>query len=281
MKRIQKAVFVTLSAAALCSCVSPQQRKAAEQSARAELLKISYWKARRELVAALGAAGGTKYFRMPPRDIRVGPDGFEMTVESERPDLFLPGRHSFIFRELAPARAWYHSDSGNFGADKHWLVLARGSRWAKSVSGSGRGVLMFLGWRNGGDAAAFARAVNRLALGHVGDEEDFSAFEARAAEWRRRPRPPLSEEVRRKKLLGEAAFKEKDFERALDHFEAGLQIDPLWPEGHFNAALLSAELGALEPAVSHMKKYLALVPDASDAAAARDQLLIWEDRLSR
>jgi hypothetical protein len=54
----------------------------------------------------------------------------------------------------------------------------------------------------------------------------------------------------------------------------------MWPEGHFNAAVIYGELRD-EKAVWHMRDYLELVPNAPDAQAASDQIIIWQDELAR
>jgi regulator of sirC expression with transglutaminase-like and TPR domain len=53
-----------------------------------------------------------------------------------------------------------------------------------------------------------------------------------------------------------------------------LDIDSVWPEGHFNATLLYAELKNYDDAIRHMRAYLELVPEAPDAQAARDQMVM-------
>jgi len=79
-------------------------------------------------------------------------------------------------------------------------------------------------------------------------------------------------------LGAEDALKQKQFNTAIDEYEAGLKIDPLWPEGHFNVALLYEELNDYEWAVWHMRAYLELRPDAPDAQAAHDQMLLWQEK---
>jgi len=109
-----------------------------------------------------------------------------------------------------------------------------------------------------------------------------SEFQQRAATWRALAvKPPVSEEVRRRRLLAESAVSEKRFGEAVEQYEAGLEINPTWPEGHFNAALLCAELGYYSDAIHHMRAYLELTPDAPDAPAARDQIVIWQEKLKR
>lgn len=106
----------------------------------------------------------------------------------------------------------------------------------------------------------------------------WSDFQQKAAAWRALPqKPPLSEEVRRERVLAENAVREKDLNRALDHYEAGLKLNPVWPEGHFNAALLYGERREYDKAVWHMHAYLELLPNALDAQQARDQISVWQD----
>jgi predicted TPR repeat methyltransferase len=59
-----------------------------------------------------------------------------------------------------------------------------------------------------------------------------------------------------------------------------LVIFPTWPEGQFNLAFLCGETGDYGCAVEHMQDYLELVPDAPDAQAAKDKLIIWKDKLN-
>ncbi len=134
----------------------------------------------------------------------------------------------------------------------------------------------------GADAAtapALANAINRLR--EMAGEQGMALrnFPQTAAAWRAlSPKPPVAEEVRAQRLLAEAAFKEGNLGKALHHYEIGVELDPLWPEGRFNAALISAELKYYNDAVEHMRAYLELEPDSKDAQSARDQVVIWQDK---
>jgi tetratricopeptide (TPR) repeat protein len=90
------------------------------------------------------------------------------------------------------------------------------------------------------------------------------------------PRPVISEDVRRYKVIAEANVRAKRFTEAVNGYMAGLQIAPWWPEGQFNAALMFGTLGLYPEAIEHMNKYLALVPDAPNARAAQDKIYVWE-----
>ncbi len=105
-------------------------------------------------------------------------------------------------------------------------------------------------------------------------------FQQKAAAWRALPvKPPIAEEVRLERVQAENAISEKRLADSVDHYESGLKIDPVWPEGHFNAALIYAELENYDKAIWHMRAYVELVPDAPDARAGRDQIAIWQDKV--
>ena len=142
-------------------------------------------------------------------------------------------------------------------------------------------------WSSSQDANLLARAMNRLsahALGKRTPEEEavWSNFPQKASAWRALTvKPPMAEEVRKHRILAEKAISEQDMSGALEHYEAGLAINPVWPEGHFNASMLYAQLSFYKDAIQHMQAYLELVPEAPDAQAARDQIVIWEDSLKK
>ena len=102
-------------------------------------------------------------------------------------------------------------------------------------------------------------------------------FQKRVAAWHSLPaRPPLFDAVRKQQLLAEDAVNQKQFEAAAAAYDAGNQIDPMWPAGHFNAAAIYGELKDYDDAVWHMRCYLELMPNAPDAQTARDQMLLWQ-----
>lgn len=129
------------------------------------------------------------------------------------------------------------------------------------------------------EAAQFALALDDLvrAAAMVPDED--RAFAVRAAAWRALdPKPPLSVPGERNRILGEQAMREKDFSRAVQHFENAVLTDPTWGSGNFNLALLYETAGQAEEAARYMKRFLLLEPDSREAAAAREKVVIWEDR---
>jgi tetratricopeptide (TPR) repeat protein len=88
----------------------------------------------------------------------------------------------------------------------------------------------------------------------------------------------ISEQARRYRMQAEAAVQEKRFADAERYFDELLKIEPWWPTGHYNRALILGELGNYDEAAFEMKKYLTLEPDAPDARAARDQIYVWESK---
>jgi tetratricopeptide (TPR) repeat protein len=89
-------------------------------------------------------------------------------------------------------------------------------------------------------------------------------------------KPELPEDARRYKVQAEAMVRQKDFERARNLYQQALEIAPWWPDGHFNLALQLAEARDFAAAITEMKRYLALAPDAPDARAAQDKVYEWE-----
>jgi regulator of sirC expression with transglutaminase-like and TPR domain len=81
-------------------------------------------------------------------------------------------------------------------------------------------------------------------------------------------------------VQAESAVREKRLADAVRLYQSALKIVPWWPEGHFNRSLVLAELNRYGEAISEMKRYLALVPDAPNARAAQDKIYEWEGKLA-
>lgn len=138
-----------------------------------------------------------------------------------------------------------------------------------------------LQWSDMNSAQNFADAFNRLLYAAYRDEE-FAAFRAAAQAWRANPsKPPLSPEADRHRILAENAIKEKNLASAIQHFESALELQPMWPAGWFNLAIIYAEQQDYPDATNRMKHYLELMPDAPDANEARTQMIIWQDKAER
>jgi tetratricopeptide (TPR) repeat protein len=112
--------------------------------------------------------------------------------------------------------------------------------------------------------------------------DDWSSFQKAASDWRvLTVKPELPEEARKQRVLAESYLREKDFNGAIQHYELGVKACSTWPEGWFNLALLYGETGEFALAADRMKHYLELMPNSPDAPAARDKIVIWEDKASQ
>jgi regulator of sirC expression with transglutaminase-like and TPR domain len=108
-------------------------------------------------------------------------------------------------------------------------------------------------------------------------EQPVAHFHEAATSWRALPqRPAISDAVRVQRMLAEDAIKQGQPYMALYYYEVGLEKDPLWPEGYFNAALVAASVEVYAQAAEHMERYLELLPNAPDAQTARDQIAMWQ-----
>lgn len=108
------------------------------------------------------------------------------------------------------------------------------------------------------------------------DEADSPAFAGVLRAYKdRSKRPALSEEARKHMVRAEAAVAQKRFEDAAAEYRRQLELAPWWAQAYYNLALIYHELGHDESAVTEMRKYLALEPDAEDARQAKDMIYAW------
>jgi tetratricopeptide (TPR) repeat protein len=108
-------------------------------------------------------------------------------------------------------------------------------------------------------------------------------FEPTAAEYRAlKVKPPVSE-VQRKFIVQANAFNEKKmFNEAIALYEQAIGVDQTaYPAAYSNLSLLSAQVKDYDSAIHNMKKYLLLVPDASDARGAQDKIYEWEALIAK
>ena len=161
--------------------------------------------------------------------------------------------------------------------------LAIRNSWGNTINVTAKGKETHFYWARADKlyATAFINALLTLkhALLTTPDPEaaEFVAFTLRAQTWLAAgAQSGMSDEARAYKMLAEDAFKRKEFTAALEAYGQALDKYPLWPEGHYNAALLAAETEDYELAAHHMRRYLVLAPDAPDAAIAKDKLILWQ-----
>jgi tetratricopeptide (TPR) repeat protein len=225
---------------------------------------MTLWQARRAVVAGLSARG----YRL-----LVDPRSFRFTLDDFEFDAVVYKKHQQHYKvDLRTLEPVFAQRRGLGWGNEHVLRNQAGRDLAYPLSEKGF-------WEGDPAAAAgsLAAALNCLRAFAGKASDPFRTFTQQAAAWRALPsKPPIPEKVREQRLLAENAFREKQLEEALIHYETGLEIYPTWPQGYFNAALIAAELGFYAQAVEHMRAYLELVPDAADAQSARDQIDLWQ-----
>lgn len=85
-----------------------------------------------------------------------------------------------------------------------------------------------------------------------------------------------TEGQRRAQVQAEALLNmNRSSETALLYREA-LTTSPDWSQGHYNLALVYGSLKLYPEAITEMRRYLFLDPNATDARAAQDQIYGWE-----
>jgi tetratricopeptide (TPR) repeat protein len=279
MNRIARIVFrpalpLLLLALSLVETASYAQEPAHPPS------QMNIWQARRAMATELGVT-----------DIRFSPDGFEYDVSYKSKGQTL-SETTKIDLVTAPAveanRNFVHAwslkltyDAGSLPKNKvtgHFLY--------RSWSDPPPSVCLFCDpppITCSADcvqkAQTFAAAFNALRAFARDPNAPLRTFTQRAAAWRAlATKPPIPDEVRVQRMMAEDAFKANKPDEALHYYEAGVLLYPTWPEGNFNAALIAGDLGYYAAAIEHMQAYLELVPEAADAQAARDKILIWQTK---
>ena len=202
--------------------------------------QMTLWQARRAMVASLGGGG-----------IRFSPDSFEYDAMTYKKVPYT------VKIDLATPPA---------------LVAKCGSRWCTLKDEAGRirdalcrrtalpRVFLPAVGRPGSGAAApilcllcsnapytcsaacvqqaetFVLAFNTLHAFAVDTNAPLRTFTERAAAWRAlATKPPIPDEVRAQRLVAEDSFKANKPDEALAHYENGIELNPTWPEGNFNA----------------------------------------------
>jgi len=142
-----------------------------------------------------------------------------------------------------------------------------------------------LTWYSKDDAVQFLTGYNavknlRLRKSAPVDENEIAAFKAGiAAQYHAAsPKPQLPESARRYALQAMDATKDARYEDALAAFQKAFEVAPWWPEGHYNCALVYSALEEYGDAMTEMRKYLLLVPEAQNARVAQDKIYVWEGR---
>lgn len=245
--------------------------------------QMTLWRARRVLTLNTDFKTTGQHLRIEGSSLRITAESIEFDIADLKKATRQPV--SIDLRTLGdtPIECKYH-------AKIFFCILSDGARWPKDDH-SPLGLLFYTGPLNpdcccvSPDCAAvatkggefFVSAINRLRAFAKDTGSPLRDFTRTAAAWRAlATKPPLAEDARLQRLLAEDAIENKAPAFALYYYEHGLEIDPTWAQGYYNAALVAGELNLYEQAAEHMQSYLELMPDAPDAQSARDQISIWK-----
>lgn len=95
----------------------------------------------------------------------------------------------------------------------------------------------------------------------------------------------IPEEARRHMIRGqeaaETAKSAGDYKEAIIEFEQARTMAPDWPDVYFNLGMVQGTAGNYDEAIENLNKYLALVPNAEDAARVRDTIYKLEYKRER
>jgi tetratricopeptide (TPR) repeat protein len=160
-----------------------------------------------------------------------------------------------------------------------WLAAVDASRWREfysdePVERQGRFHVYLLGGPE--DDARFADAWVVLARGVGNDYIAEDRFAAVVDAYRAGTGPrTLSDRADRLRIEAEFAIKQSRFGDALAAYRKALTLDPWWPAGHYNRALILAEVEEYAAAAGEMERFLALEPAAENAGAAKRKIIEW------
>lgn len=109
-------------------------------------------------------------------------------------------------------------------------------------------------------------------------DEQLALFESKVAEYRGLTiKPQVPEEQRKYIVQANALGQKKEYVRAISLYLKAVEVNPVsYPGAYFNLALLSAQMNRFNQAISYMKQYLLLEPEAQDARSAQDKIYEWE-----
>lgn len=129
----------------------------------------------------------------------------------------------------------------------------------------------------GGNLRAALSQYGRAYRAAGDDEQSLTVIRTVAEAVRKLPnKPELPEEARRYGVQANTAAERKSYDEAVALFTQSLEAAPWWAEGHFNRALLLANQNRYQEAVTSMKQFLILAPNAPDARASQDKIYQWE-----
>lgn len=114
--------------------------------------------------------------------------------------------------------------------------------------------------------------------------KDLEDFQRVVDEYNKLPeKQTMTEEQRKYVVQANALNEEMNYGKALEAYDKVIKINPVsYPAAYYNMALITvAWVKDYKSAISYMKKYLILLPDAPDARAAQDKIYEWELKIGK
>jgi tetratricopeptide (TPR) repeat protein len=109
-------------------------------------------------------------------------------------------------------------------------------------------------------------------------DSEFAKYQPAIDEYRaKKVKPPVPEEQRRYIVQANSWAQQKKFNMALATYKQVLEINPVsYPAAYYNMALIHSQEKRHFAAITYMKMYLLLAPEAEDARSAQDKIYEWE-----
>lgn len=134
------------------------------------------------------------------------------------------------------------------------------------------------------DAQAAADALKTLVLDARRDLAEKNAaalekFKQTCQGWSAQAMPTMPDEARQHQATAESDYAKGDLDGAGDEYFAALKAYPCWPEGLHKRAEILGATGWYTGAITSMRRYLILLPDAPDAQAAKNEIAVWQRKM--
>jgi hypothetical protein len=265
-------IAVLMMLIAGCASVAIEERPSPEGPA---VQKMSRGAARQAIHDSL-AKGQLLWVGCVSHRFTINPDALALECTAPRSDRVVA--YTLVYKELPPISVYRAASLGI------WVVGPKGATaealWEGEdiLEGCRTGPMApwkCIAWTQEQDAQRFALGLIQLGRISLARQDSLTGLAACQRPVRQQE---LTDSVRSQQVLAEHYFDEKNFERSLLAYDNGLNVEPCWVDGYFNAAQIAAELGYYQDAVDYMEQFVRLDPNSKDANAARTKIVIWKDQ---
>lgn len=182
--------------------------------------------------------------------------------------------HDFSFANLGVAVG---QDDAGCGLFDSWCTSEREDPHVIAWASMSRSFTLYMGREEAKSVAnAFWSLTQRKKLNSLNDDSAFQSHLERLT-----GAPDRSEQRRRVQVKAEALISANRLTEAGRIYSQELASFPDWADGHYNLALVYAQLELVPEAIVEMRRFLYLKSDAEDARAVQDQIYAWEALLSQ